>query len=117
MAKKASSSTSAATAPEADAPQSANRSSGITSKSAWRTLDAGASVLAGLAAPALTRVIWRSVTSKPVPKSARSSEITMAEAILWAAMAGAFAQVIRTVAARSAAAYWERSTGNKPPSK
>lgn len=114
MAKK-STEANAAQTPGAEPRSSA--STGIASKGAWRALDAGASIVAAMAAPLLTQAVWRSITGKPAPKSARSSEITMAEAILWAAMAGAFAQVIRTVAARSAATYWEHSTGNKPPAK
>ena len=117
MAKKKTKATASTADPTLDAQPQAAASAGVTSRGAWRALDAGASILAAMAAPALTKVVWRSVTGKPAPKSARSSEITMAEAILWAALAGAFAQVIRNVAARSAATYWEHSTGSKPPSK
>ncbi|NLO72445.1 MAG: DUF4235 domain-containing protein, partial [Porphyromonadaceae bacterium] len=60
-------------------------------------------------------IVWRAVTGKSAPRNARSAEITMTEAIMWAAIAGALAQVLRTVASRTAANYWERSTGHAPP--
>lgn len=85
-------------------------------KGAWKALDASAAMLAGLAAPRLAQIIWRTATGKSAPRSTRSTEISMAEALLWAAVAGALAQVLRTAAARAAAAYWERSTGATPPS-
>lgn len=90
-------------------------SASVAGKGAWKALDASTAMLAALAAPRLAQIVWRAVTGKSAPKNVRSAEITMTEAIMWAAIAGAFAQVLRTVASRTAANYWERSTGHTPP--
>lgn len=90
-------------------------SSSVAGKGAWKALDASTAMIAALAAPRLAQIVWRAVTGKSAPKNIRSAEITMTEAIVWAAIAGAFAQVLRTIASRTAANYWERSTGHAPP--
>ena len=65
MAKKKTKATASTADPTLDAQPQAAASAGVTSRGAWRALDAGASILAAMAAPALTKVVWRSVTGKP----------------------------------------------------
>lgn len=96
-------------------PSQVNTSASVAGKGAWKALDASTAMIAALAAPRLAQIVWRAATGKSAPKNTRSAEITMTEAIIWAAIAGAFAQVLRTVASRTAANYWERSTGHAPP--
>ena len=88
---------------------------GVAGRGTWRAFDASAGIAAGLLAPVLARGIWRVATGRSAPKNARSPEINMTEAILWAALAGALAQVVRVALARSVAKYWEHSTGAPPP--
>ena len=87
----------------------------LAGRGTWRAFDATTGMAAGILAPVIARGIWRVATGRPAPKNARSPEINMTEAILWAALAGALAQVARIVLARSVAHYWERSTGAPPP--
>jgi len=87
----------------------------LAGRSTWRAFDATSAMAAGILAPMAARGIWRVATGRPAPKNARSPEINMTEAILWAALAGALAQVVRVTLARSVAHYWERSTGAPPP--
>lgn len=88
---------------------------GVGSRATWRAVDAGTAMAAAFVAPRATQALWRVVTGRSAPRNIQSSEVNVAEALLWAAVAGALTQLIRTAAARAAASYWERSTGETPP--
>lgn len=89
---------------------------GAAGKGAWLALDTGSMIVAGFIAPRLIRLLWQTSTGRTPPTSTRSPEISVWEAIAWAAVAGALTQVIRTGIARAASDYWVRSTGQVPPS-
>lgn len=84
-------------------------------RGAWRALDAGAGLLAASLAPHVSNLAWRAVTGRRPPRNTRSPELSTKEAVAWAAIGGATVQIVRTMARRSAANYWLKSTGGLPP--
>ena len=58
---------------------------------------------------------WRLATGKPPPSNPEHPDVTMAEALAWASLSGVAAGIARMLAARQAANYWRRSTGELPP--
>jgi hypothetical protein len=84
-------------------------------RGAWRALDAGSGLLAATLAPRVSNLAWRAATGRKPPRNTRNPELSTKEAVAWAAIGGATVQIVRTVARRSAASYWVRSTGGLPP--
>jgi len=84
-------------------------------KGTWKLLDAGSTLAAAAVAPRVSNTVWRAVTGKRPPTSSQHPEVSVAEAIAWAAIGGAVIQIVRTVLRRSVATYWVRSTGDLPP--
>ena len=76
-------------------------------------------MVAAAAAMVVTRQVldktWRAATGKPPPTNPEHPDVTVAEALAWAALSGVAVGVARMLAARQAAHYWRRSTGNLPP--
>lgn len=84
-------------------------------KGTWKLLDAGSTLAAAAMAPRVSNAVWKSVTGKKPPTSPQHPEVSLVEAITWAAIGGAVVQIVRTVVRRSMATYWVRSTGELPP--
>ena len=76
-------------------------------------------MVAAAAAMVVTRQVldktWRVATGKPPPANPEHPDVTVAEALAWAALSGVAVGVARMLATRQAAAYWRRSTGQLPP--
>ncbi|MBC9224887.1 DUF4235 domain-containing protein [Aeromicrobium sp. 636] len=108
--KRAKKTTDAATTSVAEAKIQKSRGRG-----AWRALDAGSGLLAASLAPRVSNLAWRAATGRKPPTNTRNPELSTKEAVAWAAIGGATVQVVRTMARRSAANYWLRSTGDLPP--
>lgn len=58
---------------------------------------------------------WRAATGKNPPANPADPDVSLAEAIMWAALSGTLIGVARMLAARRAAHYYARSTGHLPP--
>ena len=95
----------AATTPKTKAP----------GKGAWRLMDRGSSIVAGLLAQRASVLAWRAVTGKKPPSSGRHPDVTTGEAVVWAVVGGSIVELVRVGVRRSAATYWVRSTGQLPP--
>lgn len=84
-------------------------------KAVWKAFSVAAGMGAGLAATQATRILWRGVTGKKTPINPSDPVISWPEAIAWAAVSGALAELARVVANRAATQYWVNSTGGLPP--
>jgi hypothetical protein len=77
------------------------------------------SLVAGLGAAALTRKLldhsWKAASGKNPPENPADPDVSIGEAVLWAAITGAAVALARMVAQRRAASYYTRSTGHLPP--
>lgn len=88
---------------------------GAGSKSAWKLLDRGSTLAAGLVAREVSQVSWRAVTGKKPPVNGRHPEVATREAVAWAVVGGALVELVKLLVRRYATTYWVRSTGDLPP--
>jgi hypothetical protein len=95
----------AATTPKTKAP----------GKGAWRLMDRGSSIVAGLLAQRASVLAWRAVTGKKPPSSGRHPDVTTGEAVAWAVVGGAIIELVKVGVRRGTATYWVKSTGHLPP--
>lgn len=58
---------------------------------------------------------WRAATGKNPPANPADPDVSIGEAVLWAAVSGTLIAVARMLAARRAAHYYAKSTGHLPP--
>lgn len=58
---------------------------------------------------------WRATTGKNPPANPADPDVSLAEAVMWAAVSGTLIGVARMLATRRAAHYYARSTGHLPP--
>ena len=70
----------------------------------------GATVLARKALNAT----WKMSTGKTPPKNPAHPDVSMGEAVAWAALSGIAVGLARMLASRKAADYYRRSTGHLP---
>jgi hypothetical protein len=91
------------------------RSKSRGSRSAWRVMDRGSAVVAGLLAQRVSAVAWRAATGKKPPINGQHPEVDTREAVAWAVVGGAAIELVKVGVRRWTAVYWVRSTGNLPP--
>ena len=86
-----------------------------TQKLGWKIVGG----LAGLLAATLTKkaitAVWRSTKHADPPSNPAAPDTSWPEAMTWAVSTGVALGVARLVAARGAAAGWEKATGSLPP--
>lgn len=58
---------------------------------------------------------WRAATGKNPPANPADPDVSLAEAVMWAALSGTLIGVARMLATRRAAHYYAKSTGHLPP--
>jgi hypothetical protein len=58
---------------------------------------------------------WRAATGKNPPANPADPDVSLSEAVMWAALSGTLIGVARMLATRRAAHYYARSTGHLPP--
>jgi len=77
------------------------------------------SLAAALGAAALAKkglnTTWRAATGKNPPANPADPDVSLREAVMWAALSGTLVAVARMLATRRAASYYARSTGHLPP--
>ncbi len=77
------------------------------------------SVVAVLGAAAVAKKAlntgWKAATGKHPPANPADPDVAVKEAVAWAAVSGALIGLARMAAARGAAGYYAKSTGNLPP--
>jgi hypothetical protein len=81
----------------------------------WKLLGAGFAVPAGIAVRKLADSAWYAARGNPPPKNPAAPRTTWPEALCWAAFSGAAGAGARLLAARGAAATYQRLTGKLPP--
>ncbi|MDN5854885.1 MAG: DUF4235 domain-containing protein [Actinomycetia bacterium] len=92
-----------------------SKTKGIARKRTWKLFDKGSTVLAGVVASQVSGITWRAATGKKPPTSPRDPQVRLAEAVTWAALAGATIELSKIIISRKAVDYWMRSTGELPP--
>lgn len=85
------------------------------SKSAWKLMDRGSSVAAALLAREVSALTWRAATGRKPPTTDRHPDTDAKEAVAWAVVGGALAELVRVLVRRSTATYYVKSTGHLPP--
>jgi hypothetical protein len=77
------------------------------------------SLVAALGAAALAKkglnTSWRAATGKNPPENPADPDVSIGEAVMWAAVSGTLVGVARMLASRRAAHYYAKSTGHLPP--
>ncbi|MGH3346419.1 MAG: DUF4235 domain-containing protein [Nocardioides sp.] len=58
---------------------------------------------------------WKAATGKTPPANPADPDVDVKEAVAWAAVSGALIGLARMFAARRAAGYYAKSTGQLPP--
>ncbi len=102
--------------PIADAQQAgATPTTGLGSKQLWKVYSRGATVLSGVITLKLTQRTWQLATRRKPPNSPDHPDIDAREAIMWAVLSGATAELVKIAVSRKTAQYWVRSTGHLPP--
>ena len=83
-------------------------------KLAYRPVGIGSSVLAGSAASALFKQVWRRVAHEEDAPDALQPEYTLGKVLLAAAIQGAIFAVVKALVDRGAAKAFEKLTGAWP---
>lgn len=82
---------------------------------AWKVMSRVTDKASGSAGNKLVDASWRAATGKQPPAKPESPETSLRESIAWTVLSTAGVAVVKTLATRRAAAYFERSTGKLPP--
>lgn len=84
-------------------------------KGAWKLMDRGATVGAGVLARRLSALTWQTATRRKPPADARNPDNDIREVVAWAVVGGAIVELTKVLVHRAASTYWVRSTGELPP--
>ncbi|MGZ4426511.1 MAG: DUF4235 domain-containing protein [Nocardioidaceae bacterium] len=90
-------------------------SKGSKGSKIWSVYGLGATVLATFAARKAMTATWKLATRKEPPQNPAHPDVSMGEAVAWAAASGVAVGLARMLASRKAADYYRRSTGHLPP--
>lgn len=82
---------------------------------AWKIMSRVTDKASGSAGTKLVDASWRAATGKQPPAKPDSPETSLRESIAWTVLSAAGVAVVKSLATRRAAAYFERSTGKLPP--
>ena len=80
----------------------------------WSLMGLAATVGATMAARKAMTATWKLSTGKQPPSNPEHPDVSMAEAVAWAAASGVAVGLARMFATRKAADYYRRSTGHLP---
>jgi hypothetical protein len=80
----------------------------------WSVFALAATLVAGLAARKAMTTSWRVATGKNPPQNPAHPDVSMGEAVAWAAASGVAVGLARMLASRKAADYYRKSTGHLP---
>lgn len=81
----------------------------------WSAYALGATVVAGIVARKALTTSWKVATGKEPPQNPADPDVSMGEAVAWAAASGVAIGLARMLASRKAANYYRKSTGHLPP--
>ena len=80
----------------------------------WTIYGLVATMAATILARKALNATWKLSTGKTPPKNAAHPDVSMGEAITWAAVSGVAVGLARMLASRKAADYYRKSTGHLP---
>jgi Protein of unknown function (DUF4235) len=80
----------------------------------WSVYALGSTVVAGIAARKAMTTSWKLATGKQPPANPEHPDVSMGEAMAWAALSGVTVGLARMFASRKAAEYYRKSTGHLP---
>ena len=84
-------------------------------KRAWKLMDRGATIGAGLLARRVSSLTWQTATRRKPPADTNHPDNDIREVVAWAVVGGAIVELTKALVHRSAATYWVKSTGQLPP--
>ena len=84
-------------------------------KTVWKLYGRLSTLIAGVASLRAVNLAWRVVTGRKAPATPENPDVAMWEAVTWAVVSGAAAQLAKIVVTRKAVSYWVRTTGDLPP--
>jgi hypothetical protein len=96
----------------ADAPAAKTSTGG---KGAWKLMDRGSTIAAGILAQRVAAIAWRAATGRKPPVNGRHPDVRTGEAVAWAVVGGGLAELVKVAVRRGTSTYWVRSTGHLPP--
>jgi len=82
---------------------------------AWKVMSRVTDKASDKAGNRLVDASWRAATGKQPPAHPDSPETSLRESVAWTVVSAAGLAVVKSLATRRAAAYFERSTGKLPP--
>ena len=82
---------------------------------AWKLMSRFTDKASGAAGTKLVGASWRAATGKNPPSTPDSPHVSLRESIAWTVLSTAGVAVVKSLATRRAASYFERSTGALPP--
>jgi uncharacterized protein DUF4235 len=74
-----------------------------------------ATVGAAMVARKVMTATWKLSTGKKPPTNPEHPDVSMGEAVAWAAVSGVAVGLARMLASRKTAEYYQKSTGHLPP--
>jgi hypothetical protein len=81
----------------------------------YKLLGPAMAIPAGIVVKKATDTAWLKVRGYPPPKNPAAPGVTWPDALAWAAFSGVLYAAARLVAARGAAAVYQKVTGKLPP--
>lgn len=87
----------------------------MNNEKTWKLMGTGSAVLASVLIKKVLMSTWQSVAKTQPPNNPAQPGTNWGDAIAWAAGTGVFVGVARMMAARGAAAGWQRAMGTLPP--
>jgi hypothetical protein len=80
----------------------------------WTVYGLAATTGAAILARKALNTFWKISTGKTPPKNPEHPDVSIGEAVAWAAASGVAVGLARMAASRKAASYYRRSTGHLP---
>lgn len=81
----------------------------------WSVFSLVAALGASVVAKKVLNTGWQTATGKHPPANPADPDVDMREAVAWAVLSGTLIALARMLAARRAANYYVKSTGELPP--
>jgi hypothetical protein len=81
----------------------------------WKALSYGAGALAALVTRQAFATVWKGARHESPPRDPADRRVSWTQALTWAIATSVGIGVARVVAARGAAAVWEKTASEPPP--
>lgn len=86
-----------------------------TGSKIWTVYGLAATTVASILAHRALVAAWTASTGKPPPPNPAHPDVSLGEAVAWAALSGVGLGLARMISSRKAADYYRRTTGHLPP--